>query len=89
MLELIVNSNDVLRYRIIGDWDKVQELRSRGYYVEVKLVPRSKSGSDVGNRSVHYTSTENEYYLHHNDEFDVHKLAEVRPDDESNTIGFY
>jgi len=89
MLELIVNSNDVLRYRIIGDWDKVQELRNRGYYVEVKSVPRSKSELDVGNRTVHLISTKNDYDLHHNDEFDVHKLAEVRPDDESYTIGFY
>jgi hypothetical protein len=89
MLELIVNSNDVLRYRIIGDWDKVQELRNRGYYVQVKLLPRSRPGSDVGNRSVHSTSTRNNYDLHHDDEFDVHNLAEARPDDESYVIGFY
>lgn len=36
MLELRVYYHDALRYTIIANWGKVQELRSQGFYVEVK-----------------------------------------------------
>ena len=39
MLELLVYYHDVLRYTILGNPDKVQELRSQGFYVEVRSVP--------------------------------------------------
>lgn len=36
MLELHVYYHDVLRYTIIANWDKVQELQNQGYYVRVR-----------------------------------------------------
>jgi len=44
MLELHVYYHDVLRYTVIANWDKVQELRNEGFYVKVKEVPRPRSG---------------------------------------------
>jgi len=38
MLELRVFWYDVFRYKIISDWNRVQELRSQGYYVQVKPI---------------------------------------------------
>lgn len=46
MLELRVYYNDVLRYTIIVNWDKVQELRNQGFYIQVNVVPRS--GLELG-----------------------------------------
>ena len=39
MLELSVYYHDVLRYTIIANWDKVEELRNQGFYVQVKVIP--------------------------------------------------
>jgi hypothetical protein len=39
MLELKVYYHDVLRYTIIANWEKVQELRNQGFYVQVRAVP--------------------------------------------------
>lgn len=36
MLELKVYYHDVLRYTIIANLDKAHELRSQGFYVQVK-----------------------------------------------------
>ena len=36
MLKLNVYYHDVLRYSILANWEKVQELRSQGFYVEVR-----------------------------------------------------
>lgn len=41
MLELLVYYHDVLRYSIMGDWNKVHQLQQEGYYVRVK-VPQEK-----------------------------------------------
>ena len=38
VLELSVYYHDVLRYTIIANWDKVEELRSQGFYVQVKVI---------------------------------------------------
>jgi len=38
VVELFVYYNDVLRYTIIANLDKVQELRNQGFYVQVKLA---------------------------------------------------
>lgn len=38
MLKLCVYYHDVLRYTIFASWEKVQELRTQGFYVEIKLV---------------------------------------------------
>jgi hypothetical protein len=46
MLELSVYYHDVLRYTIIANWEKVQELRNRGFYVQVKAVPAQSSGAN-------------------------------------------
>lgn len=39
MLKLNVYYHDVLRYTIFANWEKVQELRSQGFYVEVGTAP--------------------------------------------------
>jgi hypothetical protein len=39
MFELSVYYHDVLRYKIVANMDKVCELRSQGFYVQVKPVP--------------------------------------------------
>lgn len=39
MLELSVYYHDILRYTIIANLDKVQELRNQGFYVQVKPAP--------------------------------------------------
>jgi hypothetical protein len=39
VFELSVYYHDVLRYTIIANLDKVQELRNEGYYVQVQAVP--------------------------------------------------
>ena len=39
MLKLCVYYHDILRYTIFANWEKAQELRSQGFYVEVKSVP--------------------------------------------------
>ena len=38
MFELLVYYHDVLRYTILGNPDKVQELRNQGFYVEVRAI---------------------------------------------------
>jgi hypothetical protein len=38
MFMLSVYYHDILRYTIIANFDKVQELRNQGYYVQFKLV---------------------------------------------------
>ncbi len=38
MLEFRVYYHDVLRYTIISNWDKVNELRNLGFYVQVREV---------------------------------------------------
>ena len=39
MFALLVYYHDVLRYTIIASAEKAQELRSQGFYVEVRSVP--------------------------------------------------
>jgi len=39
MLKLYVYFHDVLRYTTFGNWEKVQELRINGFYVEVTHFP--------------------------------------------------
>lgn len=39
MFQLLVYYHDVLRYTILGNPDKVQELRGQGFYVEVRTIP--------------------------------------------------
>jgi len=36
MLEILVYYHDVLRYSVMGDWNKVSELQHQGFYVKVK-----------------------------------------------------
>lgn len=44
MLELRVYYDDVLRYTIIANWDKVQDLRNKGFIVQVNEAPPQGSG---------------------------------------------
>jgi hypothetical protein len=86
MLELRVYCYGVPRYSIIGDWDMVQELQSRGYYVQVNSNRRSRPGFKAGNRkdqSMPINAT-----LHDDNKFDLHKLAELHPDGEYYEFGF-
>jgi hypothetical protein len=61
MLELKVYCYDALRYTVIGDWDKVQELQNRGYYVDVKPAPRPKLELELDDRP-DYSSADSEKY---------------------------
>jgi hypothetical protein len=68
MLELRVYCYGVLRYTIIGDWDMLQELRNRGYYVQATPALRSKIGIGVGNRKDQLTSIEDsDVFVRHDD----------------------
>ena len=42
MFKLFVYRHDVLRYTILGNLEKVQELRSQGFYVKVEPAPTVK-----------------------------------------------
>jgi len=42
MFELNVYYHDVLRYSIIANWGKVEELQNQGFYVRAKAAPQSK-----------------------------------------------
>jgi len=71
MLEIKVYCYDVLRYTIIGDWDKVHELQKRGYYVYVNPVSRPGSGAD--NQTSRVLSIENgEFPDHHEYKYGLH-----------------
>ena len=39
MFKLCVYYHDVLRYTVIANWEKIQELRGQGFYVEVMPAP--------------------------------------------------
>jgi hypothetical protein len=70
MFELRVYCYGVLRYTIIGDWDMLQELRNRGYYVQAKPALRSKIGVGVGNRNDQSMSIEGgDVFVRHDDYF--------------------
>lgn len=93
MIELRVYYDDVLRYTIIAHWDKVQELQNLGFYVKAKKVPELRLGLGRnwvgGDHQDRFLSIDDDVIIYHEDEFDVHKLAEVRPDAEHHTLGFY
>ncbi len=42
MLEILVYYHDVLRYSILGDWQRVRQLQQEGYYVKVKVPVNSR-----------------------------------------------
>jgi hypothetical protein len=69
MLELRVYCYGVLRYTIIGDWDTLQELRNRGYYVQATPALRSKIGMGVGNRIDQSMSIEGDDVLVRHDDY--------------------
>jgi hypothetical protein len=85
MLELKVYCYGVLRYSIIGDWDMVQELSNQGYYVQVNSNRRSRARFGVGNLKDQSMSIN--AIVHNNNEFDLHKLAELQPDGEHHAFG--
>ncbi|MDH4234300.1 MAG: hypothetical protein OEV15_04095 [Gallionella sp.] len=88
MFELNVYYDDVLRYAIIGNWGKVQELRDQGFYVQVKEIPRSKLNWAEGERPDHFMSID-DAIIYHEDEFGLHELAELRPAGVHYRLGFY
>lgn len=61
MLELRVYCHDALRYTVIRDWDKVQELQSWGYYVDVKPVPLPELELEMDDRPHHLTADAENY----------------------------
>lgn len=42
MLEILVYYHDVLRYSILGDWQRVRQLQQEGYYVRVKIPANTR-----------------------------------------------
>lgn len=78
MLELSVYCYGVLRYSVIGDLDKLQELQDRGYYVQARPALRSKIVLGVDNRNEQFMSIKNSnVFVDHED--GIHKPVEVRP----------
>ncbi len=90
MLELSVYYHDVLRYIIIANRDKVQELRDKGFDVRVNEAAGQRLGMGgwrpPGSLPVHRGI---EVIVHHDEGFGMHKMAEVRPGGEHDTISFY
>ena len=90
MLEIRVYYNDVLRYTVVGNWDKVQELRNIGLTVQVKEAanqglgvaewrsPRSFEVNEVG-----------DVIANHDDEYSAHRLAEIRSDVELRAFSYF
>jgi len=71
MLEIKVYFYDVLRYTIIGDWDKVHELQNNGYSVHVS--PVGQQGSSQADRLKHNLSFGNiEYPDRHEYKYGLH-----------------
>ena len=90
MFEIRVYYHDVLRYTIISDWNKVQELRNIGFDVQVKEAP--DQGLELGRwrspRSFEVNGG-GDAIFHHDDEYSAHKPAEVRSDVEHHTFSYY
>lgn len=90
MFEIRVYYHDVLRYTIVGNWDKVQELRNIGFNVQVQDAPGQRLGLG-GWRSP--TSFEvnggDDAIVHHDNEYSTHILSEMRPDIEHHTLSYY
>jgi len=89
MLEISAYYHDVLRYTTLGDWDKVHELRSNGFEVQVKETSGLESGP-VGLRSNISTAINGsgDAIARHENELGVHDTAEEEPDAQQNTLGF-
>ncbi len=90
MLELKVYYYDVLRFTIVANWAKVQELRNKGFTVQVKEIPGQgfRSGGRSSPRSLQINAR-SDLMVHHDDESGAHKLAEVQRVAEHHTLGFY
>lgn len=87
VLELKVYCYGVLRYTVMGDWDKLQELQDRGYYVQAMPALRSNIESDMDSRNKQFMSIENSHvFVDHDD--GINKLAEERSDDEHYRLDF-
>jgi hypothetical protein len=87
MLQLRVYYHDVLRYTIHANLDKVQELRDKGFNVQVEEARIQELGLG-GWRPPRSLSVNGRGYVHNSDGFGVHKLAEERPEVEYHTLGF-
>ncbi|MGA7596062.1 MAG: hypothetical protein WCA64_12790 [Gallionella sp.] len=87
MLELTIYYYGVLRYTIIGDLDKLRELQSLGYYVQVNQALRSQKGSSLVNRNEPNFSIENSHLFAGHDD-GMNKLADERPNDGIYTLDF-
>jgi hypothetical protein len=90
MYEIRVYYHDVLRYTVIADWGKVQELLNSGLNVQVKEAPgyglglgkwRSLSSFPVNGGG--------NMIVNHGDDFTSRKQAEVRSDVEDQTLIYY
>jgi hypothetical protein len=90
MFELQVYYHDVLRYTIIANWDKVQELRNLGFHVQIKEAPSQGLGSGGWHSSAsHPVHEEYGATAHHDDEFGLHELAGMQQDVERYALDFY
>ena len=85
MLELKVYCYGVLRYSITGDWDMVQELWNRGYYVQVNSNRRSRPGLGIANRKDQSMSINAIFNNDHRSGF--HQLPELQADGDHCAFG--
>ena len=90
MFEISVYYDDVFRYTIVGNWDKVQELRNIGLAVKVKEA--SDQGSGLGEWRSFRSFKVNEVgdvIASHDDEYSARQQAETGSDVEHDAFGYY
>lgn len=90
MFEIRVYYHDVLRYSIVADWGKVQELLNSGFNVQVNEVQghgiRSEGWRSLSSFQV---NGEDSVVIHHDDEIAEHKQAELRSDLVAQMLMYY
>lgn len=71
MLEIKVYFYDVLRYTVIGDWDKVHELQNHGYSVYASPIVQNGSNKDASLKR-NFSIGNIEYPDHHEYKYGLH-----------------
>ena len=78
MFELRVYCYGVLRYTTRGDWEKLQELQSSGYFVEAREALRPRTGSCGDEYNARFMSVNgSNTFVDHDD--GMHGMSEDRP----------
>jgi hypothetical protein len=90
MFEIRVYYHDVLRYTIVGNWDKVQELRNSGFNVQVQEAPGQGSGSGGWRTPTSFeVNGRDDAIVDHDHGYSTHILSEMRPDVEHRMLSYY